>query len=563
MVTYFGKLMEKLPWQLNNPTYSNIWKHIINTLTHQQHHYMPPPFATPRLNLTTPGLPNFQPTDSQKTAAGMVLTEKRPLLLVEGPPGTGKTILISILTYHILTNNPAANILLCTQSNKAADHLGNLLAQISTAAPDAPYKPIRIYAPQRETLNTPIPTISLHQAAINHGNYTVLPAQLTTMHQLQQELLAFAKQPYQRQMPTAIDKAVQVKKLHQEIQAAYLEMTHPNLWILTCAMCTSEFLNGIPFTHVIIDEIGQSTHWELLMACLRLHTHKAKQVILIGDRHQLPPTIIMGGQAGQLAAECPAAMLERRGVTLNYQLDICFHMHSRMLSYPSEAFYQGRIRSGIADTDRQLLISRFPLPNKEWPIVFIAHHVPEGTPIGFSRRNKQEVHYTTQLLSILRQLQIDLKQVAVITPYHAQYTALQEKCYELDLPVPPENVATVDSFQGDEKDIVILSCVHSAPTSKRLGPDAATSSKVGFLDDYRRMNVALTRAKRGLFIIGNPATLATCRIWYDLLRSYQPFALIQASFLESIQAYHLNQPPTQCYSSTDAHLQAIAPGLSI
>ncbi len=212
-IQYCQQRLAKIPDHLKNDHFSPAWKHIFYTLMRQCTDYKDPPATVPQIQLATLGLPHFQPTAAQSKAGGMILLEQRPLVLIEGPPGTGKTNLIGALTYHLLLQQPQSQILLCTPSNKAADHLTCILQQIAKATPDNIYKPICIYSSACENLPPPHPDITLHDAALNPKTYSPVPAALQQYHQLVNQLLAFGRQPYRGQLSTAMNVATEMEQL--------------------------------------------------------------------------------------------------------------------------------------------------------------------------------------------------------------------------------------------------------------------------------------------------------------------------------------------------------------
>jgi len=191
-------------------------------------------------------------------------------------------------------------------------------------------------------------------------------------------------------------------------------------------------------------------------------------------------------------------------------LDTQFRMHPALAAYSSQAFYQGQLKTGVSPEERP------PPAGFEWPlpsagIAFIHTDSPQLADY-LSYRNQEEVEIVLDILaSVLTAGELTEADIGVISPYKAQVLALRKELhrilllmtggrrrritYELD-------VASVDSFQGREKELIVFSAVRSNP-----------HGNVGFLDDWRRLNVMISRARRGLIVVGNLNTLRANQSW--------------------------------------------------
>ena len=195
-------------------------------------------------------------------------------------------------------------------------------------------------------------------------------------------------------------------------------------------------------------------------------------------------------------------------------------MHPALAAFPSAAFYAKRVKSAVTDDDRPLLRGlRWPVD--DYPVCFAA--VDEGevrsTQTNGSFVNPAEVRAVVALVgAVLARGELRAEQVGVITPYSAQAQQLQSALRKL-----PEaeagkgaagaaaarevEVSSVDGFQGREKELIVFSAVRSNP-----------ERAMGFVSDARRLNVAITRARRGLVLVGDPETLGSSAVWSDYLR---------------------------------------------
>ena len=199
--------------------------------------------------------------------------------------------------------------------------------------------------------------------------------------------------------------------------------------------------------------------------------------------------------------------------------------------FPSNSFYDGALQNGVSASERKLTKVKLPFPRVDRPMFFYCvEGVEEVGSTGTSYLNREEAYAVEKIVTGMLRGGIRPEQIGIITPYHAQRSfvtsymsrngVLRTDLYE-DI-----EVASVDAFlQGREKDLIILSCVRS---NEKQG--------IGFLKDQRRLNVALTRAKYGLIILGNPKVLATeSLLWYNLLQHFRVQELLMEGPLVNLR----------------------------
>ena len=309
----------------------------------------------------------------------------------------------------------------------------------------------------------------------------------------------------------------------------------------TLVGCGTRELSRMSFPLVVIDECTQATEPRSLLA-LTL----ARSAVLVGDQAQLSPTVVSraAAMAGlrtslfeRLAGGSPTAPLgsalrtaprggtapprppitERESVvTLPIvpmsMLTVQYRMHPLLRAWPSAQFYDSRLRDGVTEAER-LPPTAFPSAS---PLMVIDHAGSErSTALGSSRINTSEARQVASMVAALLARAdsgnsgisdnsgnggLSAADVGVITPYAAQVQAIQ-RCLRA-IGVHGVEVRTVDGFQGREKEVIVLSCVR-----------ANLARSIGFLDDRRRLNVALTRARRGLLVIGCRRTLSVDPTW--------------------------------------------------
>ena len=267
---------------------------------------------------------------------------------------------------------------------------------------------------------------------------------------------------------------------------------------------------GMSFKAVLIDEATQATEPE----CLIPITTGAKQLILVGDHQQLGP-VVMNKKASN-AGLCIS--LFERFISLGLRpirLAVQYRMHPALSSFSSNTFYEGSLQNGITAAERTRATLDFPWPNPQAPMFFLAcFGAEEIAASGTSYLNRTEALQAEKVVSRLLKAGVSPDRIGVITPYEGQRAYLT-MTMTMNGPLKKEDyarieVASVDAFQGREKDYILLSCVRS---NEHQG--------IGFLNDPRRLNVALTRAKYGLVLFGNPKVLSKNPLWHDLLLHFK------------------------------------------
>lgn len=263
----------------------------------------------------------------------------------------------------------------------------------------------------------------------------------------------------------------------------------------------------VNFETVIIDEAAQSIE----LAALIPLKYGCQRCILVGDPNQLPPTVLSQAAAKFQYEESLFVRMQRNHPKAVYLLSIQYRMHPEISQFPSTKFYDGKLVDG---SDMAKITTR------EWhashlfrPYCFFNVHggEQEKGARGVSLLNRAEVSIAIQIYDRLRRdfghIDFDGK-IGIVTPYKEQLRELLRQFrrrYGDDI-TNSVDFNTIDGFQGQEKDIIILSCVR-----------ATAHSGVGFLKDVRRINVALTRAKSTLFILGNKSALVSNEFWRDLI----------------------------------------------
>ncbi|KAL2152617.1 hypothetical protein VTH82DRAFT_5801 [Thermothelomyces myriococcoides] len=449
-----------------------------------------------------PGLPELN--HSQITAIKTVLSN--PLSLIQGPPGTGKTVTSATIIYHLAKLNNS-QVLVCAPSNVAVDQLCERIHRTGL-------KVVRLTAKSREDVESSVSFLALHeQVRMNDSN-----TELTKLARLKADQGELSSQDE--------------KKFKQLTRAAEREiLNNADVVCCTCVGAGDPRLAKMKFRNVLIDESTQSAEPEcmipLVLGC--------KQVVLVGDHKQLGP-VIMNKKAAK--AGLNQSLFERL-VKLNLtpiRLNVQYRMHPCLSQFPSNMFYDGSLQNGVTHAERLRTDVDFPWPVADMPMMFWANNGNEEiSASGTSYLNRTEAANVEKIVTRFLKAGVKPSDIGVITPYEGQrsyiVSTMQNTGTFKKETYKEVEVASVDAFQGREKDFIVLSCVRSND-----------NQGIGFLSDPRRLNVALTRAKYGLVIIGNPKVLAKHELWHHLLVHYKDRKCLVEGPLTNLQTSMLQFP---------------------
>lgn len=296
------------------------------------------------------------------------------------------------------------------------------------------------------------------------------------------------------------------------------------------------------FPIVVLDEAGQTTEPALICA---LASAKARQVILVGDTKQLPPTVTTEDvELRKTIGVSPMERLLKNGID-EFVLKEQYRMPESLLRHPNTYFYKGAVKcaeTGGADPTKPPP-NGFPWPCADEPLAFLeVGNDSEITHNFGSRSNPTEVKVILDIVDkFITAGEIEAKNIAIITPYNKQVQLFRTEINNANLlkasKMSDVRVGTVDSFQGQETDLVIFSAVRSN-----------LLKELGFLRDSRRLNVAITRARRGLIVVGDPLVLRTCQHWSALLDS----CARRGCILSQVEYYAKSVNAVDGISSNDA-----------
>jgi len=456
----------------------------------------------------------FKPNASQQEAVVWAL--KRKIGLIRGPPGTGKTRVAALLISTALkmnlkkkkeeggndehdegdiAENHSTRILAVTHSNGAADVLTQALLDMNVPA-------VRAGRPASVS------------PSIQHRTIAALSERIPEAKRLRAQAGDVTLDSQTRQ--SAFYDAAKVTNDAQVVIARTAPVVVASCIGAQQLMASlGEMKDSKPsFPIVVLDEAGQTTEPALITA---LASAKARQVILVGDTKQLPPTVTTQDAAlRKIIGVSPMERLLNNGID-EFSLKFQYRMPASLLIHPNNYFYNGVVKCATTDgTD-----SDHPPPNgfvwpspKMEPLAFVEMGNDDEVTHNFGgRSNPKEVEIILDIVKkVIAAGDIQAENIAIITPYSKQVqlfrTELSNASHIHGPKISDINVGTVDSFQGQETDLVIFSAVRSNKMKE-----------LGFLRDERRLNVAITRAKRGLIVVGDPSVLRTCKHWTALLDS--------------------------------------------
>ena len=429
---------------------------------------------------------------TQEQAVNEVLRAK-DVAIVHGPPGTGKTTTLVEAIHETLLREP--QVMVCAQSNMAVDWISEKLLDRGVSV-------LRIGNPTR--VNDKMLSFTYERRFEAHPDYP----QLWSIRKAIRELRAHRRRGDDRWH----QRLESLKGRAAEIELRINAELFGEARVIACTLtgAANRLLEGMKFPTLFIDEAAQA-----LEAACWIAIRRAGRVVLAGDHCQLPPTVksieALRGGLGRTLME-RIVELHPSAVTL---LRVQYRMNEAIMRFPSRWFYGGQVESapevrhrGILDLDVPLEwidTSTMGKAEAEGNAAEPASYREEFVGESYGRINKAEAELTLDTLEayfarIGRQRLIDERiDVGIISPYRAQVQYLRRLIMKREGLKPLRrsiSVNTVDGFQGQERDVILISLVRSND-----------SGEIGFLRDLRRMNVAITRARMKLIILGDAPTM--------------------------------------------------------
>ena len=439
--------------------------------------------------------PWLNPT--QEKAVNEVLWAK-DVAIVHGPPGTGKTTTLVEAINEMLMRE--SQVLVCAQSNMAVDWISEKLV-------DRGIPVLRIGNPSR--VNDKMLGFTYERRFEAHPDYPQLWAIRKAIRELRAQRRRGGSENYHQKLERLKSRATELElRINSEL------FNEARVIASTLVGSNNRLMQGQKFNTLFIDEAAQA-----LEAACWIAIRRASRVILAGDHCQLPPTVkSMAALKGGLGKTLMERIVERKPAVVTL-LKVQYRMNEEIMRFSSDWFYHGEVVGAPQVSHRGILDYDIPI---DW--IAVEGEAGEGGEefVGnsFGRVNKREAELT---LDVLRRYFVKIGKrrvldeqidVGVISPYRAQVQYLRALIKKDAFFKPFRHllsVNTVDGFQGQERDVILISLVRSN-----------AEGQIGFLRDLRRMNVAITRARMKLMILGDPATLCRHPFYkrlYDYVRS--------------------------------------------
>ncbi len=453
---------------------------------------------------------------SQEKAVNHVLAAK-DIAIVHGPPGTGKTTTLVEAIYETLHREN--QILVCAQSNTAVDWIAEKLV-------DRGVNVLRIGNPTR--VNDKMLSFTYERRFESHSDYPELWSIRKTIREIQSGLRKKSKS----ENDTVRNRLSRMKFRATELEVKIDAELFDEARVIACTLVGSahRILMNRHFTSLFIDEAAQA-----LEAACWIAIERADRVILAGDHYQLPPTIkCLEAAKGGLDQTLMHKIIINKPDTVSL-LTIQYRMHSDIMSFPSRWFYNNQLEAASEVKDRGILRLDQPIV---WMDTSHLDFTEEVKIESLSRINKQEAELlVSQLKAYLEKIGRDriLEEhidFGLISPYKAQVHYLRGLIKRDSFFKPYKQlitIHTVDGFQGQERDVILISLVR-----------ANEHGQIGFLNDLRRMNVAITRARMKLIIMGDSKTLTKHPFYREL---YKYITLLT----EKIEKIYLCLVVTSCF----------------
>lgn len=423
---------------------------------------------------------NEELNPSQNAAINHLLAAE-DVSVVYGPPGTGKTTTLAEGIKQLVKRE--VSVLACAPSNAAVDHLANQLINKGLNV-------VRLGVVSK--IDDKVFTRSLEYLVNAHPQSKDIEKLRREASELRKQASAFKRNfgPEER------ERRKQLYRDAREIREQVKELEHyvmnsivgdAEVVCATLVGSTSRTIRDRQFGCVVIDEAGQA-----LEPLCWVPIQKANKIVLSGDPHQLPPTVkseqALRGGLGKTLLDRVIKMQE-----VSTMLDIQYRMNEQIMAFSNMKFYENKLRA--ADS-----VANWHVDERVVEFIDTAGcGYDEG--IGEASQSRFNEGEISLIEKHLKDMPVE-NEIAVIAPYREQVTRLQIRFAG----VSHVKVETVDSFQGQERDVVYISLVRSND-----------KGEIGFLKDYRRLNVAMTRAKKKLVIIGDSATVGQDKFFASLI----------------------------------------------
>uniref|UniRef100_A0A0K0E417 Helicase ATP-binding domain-containing protein n=1 Tax=Strongyloides stercoralis TaxID=6248 RepID=A0A0K0E417_STRER len=454
--------------------------------------------------------------EGQNNAINLVEGE-HPISFIQSPPGTGKTTTASSIVYA----NPQYKFLITAESNKGCDALSDTIEKMKTLRPYVSsynnlyechakkINPVRIYSAtakiRKKNLSNYCESKLKHSREFIHSDklstkdLNVLAEYNRVSHILEERKkfgLTFNKiSRYKRTLAGLEDKTSEI----------FIKAYNPNVFIMTTQYAIKYFkknyINCKNPDVVIVDEAGQMSLFTFLFLAASFPNAK---FVIFGDTKQLPPYLPIDyylEKSHKVLTHSIIDFLSFMNETPRIELSVSYRMHPELLYLVSNTFYDNKLHPGVPETMRSIVVSRLKMPNNSPMAWFDTKGCKHRMDMKTSTANDQEAYFTVEFINKLLSSGYRSSLIGVICMYKAQVSKLRSVISNEEI-----TIDTVDAFQGNERDIIVI-C-----TSKTAKNDNDKCSD--FLGDSRRINVAVSRARCALFIFGDIEFLTKNPNWF-------------------------------------------------
>jgi superfamily I DNA and/or RNA helicase len=420
--------------------------------------------------------------------------------VIHGPPGTGKTTTLIQVIKQL--SRGERTILVCAPSNTAVDLLTIKLQ-------DQGINAVRVGNLAR--IDDEVFPITLEHAVTGSKDYTLIKKLKKQAQEYREVALKYKRnfgQTERNQRRELLKEAKVIKKQAFELEDQLVEQTLDHAQVITTTLVgtQSKYIRDMRFNTCVIDEAGQALEGATWIPIL-----KANKVILAGDPLQLPPTV----KSRQAKPVLSQTLLEKAIHNLKRIsfLDTQYRMNDTIVQFSNLLFYDSKLKT-----------PEYLRSQEDCLVEFI-----DTAGCGFDEESHKEtksLHNPGELDIISKHIDSSLEEyiakgfsIGIISPYKEQMLALEDSFNDYLLHKVPFKISTIDGFQGQERDVIYISFVRSND-----------QNEIGFLKDYRRLNVAISRAKKRMILIGDSSTLSTDKIYNALIESFQSKGLYKSAW---------------------------------
>jgi len=435
--------------------------------------------------------------DSQKEAISKAL-RSRDVFLLHGPPGTGKTTtIIEIILQEI---KRGSKILACAASNIAVDNIVERLSLYRT-------KLVRLGHPAR--LLPQVLDSALDAQVLRADNSSLAGDIRKEMKVLNSKLLKAKDRNTKRDIRKELKTLAKEERKRQQLAVADV-IKNADVVLSTLTGASSKKLAGITFDLVIIDEAAQALEVACWIALL-----KGPRCVLAGDHLQLPPTIqSVEAEKKGMGKTLFERLTQGYGEEITSMLTVQYRMHELIMNWSSKELYNNKIKAHSSVAGHMLYdLEEVNRSSSTEPTIILIDttgcDMEEVKDEEESTMNEGEAAVSIAHAKLLVESGVRASDIGIITPYSAQVTCLK-MLRNKDAKLKDLEISTVDGFQGREKEAIIITMVRS--NSKK---------EVGFLSDHRRMNVAVTRARRQCCIVCDAETVSNDKFLKRLVEYFE------------------------------------------